>query len=173
MWGATDPQFNWLDMVVALRERGVIRAHVVAAVLGGDGAVGGGMDRNGVVALRASAARDSVPIIEARPLAALIDELLGRVNASIADARDAGHGETRPGLVINVGGALIGLGSCRESSELPPGLMTWALSCTRGTPGLANAVDARRYAAAARAQHPAARREIGASVRPGPAICAR
>jgi poly-gamma-glutamate system protein len=137
MWGATDPQFNWLDMAAALRERGVIRAHVVAAVLGGDGAVGGGMDRNGVVALRASAARDSVPIIEARPLEALIEELLGRVNASIADARDARHGETRPGLVINVGGALIGLGSCRESSELPPGLRTRALSCTGGTPGLA------------------------------------
>jgi poly-gamma-glutamate system protein len=73
-------------------------------------------------------------VIEARPLAALIEALLGRVNESIADA---GHGETRPGAVINVGGALIGLGSCRESSELPPGLTTRAPSCTGGTPGVA------------------------------------
>jgi poly-gamma-glutamate system protein len=134
MWGATDPQFNWLDMAAVLRERGVIRARVAAAVLGGDGAVGGGMDGAGGAALRASAAHDDVPVIEARPFAALVEALLGRVNASIADA---GHGETRLGAVINVGGALIGLGSCRESSELPPGLTTRAPSCTGGTAGVA------------------------------------
>jgi len=134
MWGATDLEFNWLDIAAVLRARGVIHARIAAAVLGGDGAVGGGIDAAGVAALRASAARDEVPLIEARPLAALIDALLGRVNASIADA--AG-GETRPGAVINVGGALIGLGSCREASELPPGLATRLPSCTVGTPGLA------------------------------------
>jgi poly-gamma-glutamate system protein len=134
MWGATDPEFNWLDMAAVLRARGVIRARIAAAVLGGDGAVGGGMDAAGVAALRASAARDGVPLIEARPLAALIDALLGRVNTSIADAK---RDETRPGAVINVGGALIGLGSCREAYELPPGLATRSPSCTAGTPGLA------------------------------------
>jgi poly-gamma-glutamate system protein len=121
-------------MAAALRARGVIRARVAAAVLGGDGAVGGGIDAAGIAALRASAARDEVLLIEARPLAALIEALLGRVNASIFDAaRD----ETRPGAVINVGGALIGLGSCREAAELPPGLATRAPSCAAGTPGLA------------------------------------
>jgi len=39
--------------------------------------------------------------------------------------------------VINVGGALIGLGSCRESHELPPGLTRKAPPCNDGTPGLA------------------------------------
>ena len=38
--------------------------------------------------------------------------------------------------MFNVGGALIGLGSCRESYEFPPGLTTRALPCTDGTPGL-------------------------------------
>jgi len=134
MWGATDLEFNWLDIASVLRARGVIRTHIAAAVLGGDGAIGGSMDAAGVAALRASAARDGVPVIEARPLAALIDALLGRVDASIADAA---RGETRPGAVINVGGALVGLGSCRESYEAPPGLATRAPSCTAGTPGLA------------------------------------
>src|SRR5262249_37215666 len=134
MWGATDPEFNWLDMAAALRARGVVRARVTAAVLGGDGAVGGGMDAAGIAALRASAGRDGVPLIEARPLAALIEAFAGRVNASISDAaRD----ETRPGAVVNVGGALIGLGSCREAAELPPGLATRQPSCAAGTPGLA------------------------------------
>src|SRR6266849_957949 len=99
MWGATDLEFNWLDIAAALRASGVIRARVAAAVLGGDGAVGGSMDAAGTAALRASAARDGVPIIEARPLAALIDALLSIVNTSIADTA---RSETRPGAVINV-----------------------------------------------------------------------
>jgi poly-gamma-glutamate system protein len=134
MWGATDPDFNWLDMAAVLRERGVIRTRVTAAVIGGDGAVGGGMDVAGVAALRASAARDGVPIIEARPLAALIDALLGEVRAPLAGMT---AGTTTPGAVFNVGGALIGLGNCRESYESPPGLTLRPLPCTDGTPGVA------------------------------------
>jgi poly-gamma-glutamate system protein len=129
MWGANDPEFNWLDMAALLRERGVIRARTSAAVLGGDGSVGGGMDSAGIAALHASAARDGVPIAEERPFATLVGALAGRVEAALGGAR--------PGAVVNVGGALIGLGSCRESYELPPGLHTRPLACTGGTPGLA------------------------------------
>src|SRR5262249_14674116 len=100
-----------------------------AAVLGGGGAIGGSMDADGVAALRRSAARDGVPIVEAKPVAALIDALLGSINAAAGDAR--------PRLVINVGGGLIGLGSCRESHELPPGLTRKPPPCSDGTPGLA------------------------------------
>jgi poly-gamma-glutamate system protein len=130
MWGANEPELNLLDMLAALREHNVIRTRAVAAVLGGGGAIGGNMDADGVAALRRSAARDGVPIIEARPVAALIDALLTRINAAAGNT-------TRPGAVINVGGALIGLGSCRESHEWPPGLTRRAPSCSDGTPGLA------------------------------------
>jgi poly-gamma-glutamate system protein len=129
MWGANEPELNLLDMLSALREHNVIRARATAAVLGGGGAIGGSMDTDGIAALRRSATRDGVPIIEARPVAALIDALLARINAAAGDAR--------PGAVINVGGALIGLGSCRESYEWPPGLARRAPSCSDGTPGLA------------------------------------
>lgn len=129
MWGANEPEFNMLDMLSTLREHNVIRARAIAAVLGGGGAVGGSMDADGVAALRRSAARDGVPIVEARPVAALIDALLARVNSAA--------GDVRPGAVINAGGALIGLGSCRESYEWPPGLTRTALPCSDGTPGLA------------------------------------
>jgi poly-gamma-glutamate system protein len=135
MWGAGEPEFNWLDMAQALRERGVIRARTIAAVLGGDGAVGGSMDAPAVAALRASAARDGVPLVEARPFAALVEAVLERVNAALADG-------VRPGAAINVGGALVGLGSCRESYELPPGLSKRPLPCTAGTPGLAMRLSA-------------------------------
>jgi poly-gamma-glutamate system protein len=129
MWGANEPEFNLIDMLATLRERNVIRSRAIAAVLGGGGAVGGSMDPDGVAALRRSAARDGVPLVEARPVAVLIDELLARIKAAAGDAR--------PGLVINVGGALIGLGSCRESHELPPGFTRKTPPCSDGTPGLA------------------------------------
>jgi poly-gamma-glutamate system protein len=129
MWGANEPGFNLIDMLAALREHNVIRTRAIAAVLGGGGAIGNSMDADGVAALRRSAARDGVPIVEVRPVAALIDALLGRINAAA--------GDTRPGLVINAGGALIGLGSCRESYEWPPGLTRRAPTCSDGSPGLA------------------------------------
>jgi poly-gamma-glutamate system protein len=129
MWGANEPEFNLIDMLATLRERNVIRTRAIAAVLGGGGAIGGGMDPDGVAALRRSAARDGVPIVEVRPVAALIDTLLAHINA--------GAGDARPGLVINAGGALIGLGSCRESYEWTPGLTRRAPPCSDGTPGLA------------------------------------
>jgi poly-gamma-glutamate system protein len=128
MWGANEPEFNLIDMLAALRERNVIRTRPIAAVLGGGGAIGGSMDADGVAALRGSATRDGVPIVEVRPVAALIEALLVRINAASGDAR--------PGAVINVGGALIGLGSCRESYEWPPGLTRRAPPCSDGTPGL-------------------------------------
>jgi poly-gamma-glutamate system protein len=130
MWGANDPAFNWLDMVAMLRARGVIRATILAAVLGGGGSVGINMDPEGVAALRVSAARDGVALVDVRPFADLVDQLLERLAA-------ATHGGPAPGLVVNVGGALIGLGSCRESYETQPGLMRRPLDCTAGTPGLA------------------------------------
>jgi poly-gamma-glutamate system protein len=129
MWGANEPEFNLIDMLSTLREHNVIHTRAVAAVLGGGGAIGGRMDPDGVAALRRSAARDGVPIIEARPVATLIDALLARITAAA--------GDTGPGAVINAGGALIGLGSCRESYEWPPGLTRRAPTCSDGTPGLA------------------------------------
>jgi poly-gamma-glutamate system protein len=128
MWGANEPEFNLLDMLSTLRQQNVIRTRAIVAVLGGGGAIGSSMDADGVAALRRSAARDGIPIIEARPVTALIDTLLAQVKVAA--------GET-PGAVINVGGALIGLGSCRESYEWPPGLTRKPLACSDGTPGLA------------------------------------
>ncbi|MFO1185811.1 MAG: poly-gamma-glutamate system protein [Bauldia sp.] len=130
MWGANHPEFNWLDMMTLLRARGVIRSAARVAVLGGDGGVAGGLEAPGVAQLRASAARDGIPIVEMRPFSALVDALLVDVRGALGDG-------VRPAIVVNVGGALVGLGSCRESYDLDPGLTGRALSCTDGTPGLA------------------------------------
>lgn len=129
-WGATDPDFNLLDIFHLLRQHGVIRTETAVTVLGGEGAVAGGMNPEAVEKLRASADRDHVPVVEVEPLAAMIDVLLDHVHETLGEA-------ARPGLVINVGGAVIGLGSCRESYEFPPGLTKRPVSCSDGTPGLA------------------------------------
>lgn len=128
MYGANDPDFNWLDMLALLNQKGVLHALPIAAVIGGEGATGASMDREGREALSRAAHRHGVELVERRPWAALVDELLMRIGRSLDGAKAA--------AVVNVGGAIIGLGTCRESYELPPGL-TRAVSCHDGAPGIA------------------------------------
>jgi poly-gamma-glutamate system protein len=69
----------------------------------------------------------------------LVDRLVERVDQVLGNA-------SSPGVVINVGGALVGLGSCPQSFEFPPGLSLRPAPCSRGAPGLvmrvANATNA-------------------------------
>ena len=87
------------------------------------------MDRAGVAALRSSAERDHIPLVEMRPLSMMIEAILERIGAGLPQGG-------RPAAIINVGGALIGLGTCRESYELPPGWVHMT-SCSEGAPGVA------------------------------------
>jgi poly-gamma-glutamate system protein len=128
-WGANNPEFNLLDMLAVLRERGLIRTPVTVAVIGGPDGAGAGMDDAARAALRASAARHGAPLVEARPLKAVIDGIVAAVDRALAGAR--------PGAVINVGGAVIGPGTCNESFTFPPGITTVPLPCSGGgTPGV-------------------------------------
>ena len=128
MWGANDPSFNLLDILSALRQRGIIKTKPFAAVIGGEGAIGAGMDKAGLAALRASAERENISLVDARPVSVMIDQLMAKVLQALPPGQ-------KPAAVINVGGALIGLGTCRESYEMPPGLLPKPV-CHDGTPGL-------------------------------------
>jgi poly-gamma-glutamate system protein len=127
-WGANNPEFTILDMLALLRDRGLIKTAVVATAIGGPNGAGSGMDAESVALIRASAARNGVPLVEAHPLAAVVDGLVAAATAALA-------GET-PGAVINVGGAVVGPGTCRESFNFPSGLSTTPVPCTAGTPGV-------------------------------------
>lgn len=129
MFGATDPQFTWLDMEATLRERGVLRSKPLLAVLGGGAGIGRSMEAPGAAALRASAARHGVPLADEGKLPPLIDEVEKRVLAAAGDP-------ARIGALINVGGAVVALGTCEDADRLPVGLSRTALPCSRGTPGL-------------------------------------
>ncbi|MET0429143.1 MAG: poly-gamma-glutamate system protein [Microvirga sp.] len=129
MFGATDPDFNILDMLGVLRRQGVLRTTTAMAVLGGEKGIGGDMEKDAADQLRASASREEVRLVDAPPYPAIIDRLLEEVD------RLLGAG-TRAGLVINVGGALVALGTCPESYGLQPGMTLHPADCREGTPGL-------------------------------------
>ncbi len=127
MWGATNPEFNLIDMLALLHSEGVLHTLPMAAVLGGEGAIASGIDADNVGILRASAIRAGIPLVEQASFPALIDDLVKRIAAASGG---------RPAALINVGGALIGLGSCRESFTFPPGLTLGTVPCTAGESGL-------------------------------------
>jgi poly-gamma-glutamate system protein len=127
MYGATDLEFSWLDIEAVLAEAGVIASRSLVSVIGGERAVGRGLEPAGRAALAASAHRHAVPIVEGASLAAVIDQLVAQVRAAVPGG---------PRLVINVGGSLVGIGTCAGNEALPPGLMHGPLACRQGTPGL-------------------------------------
>ena len=126
MFGATDPEFNLLDMLGMLQRDGVLQTRVKVAVLGGEQGVAGGMDPKAITLLRDSAAREDVPLVDQGSLPELVDHLLSHIETT----------GSKIGLVINVGGAIVALGSCPESYIFPPGLSARPTPCTKGTPGL-------------------------------------
>jgi poly-gamma-glutamate system protein len=75
MYGATDLAFSWLDIEAEMRAANIIKARTLVAVIGGERAVGRGMDPAGRAALTASAARHDIPIAEAQPLSALVAQV--------------------------------------------------------------------------------------------------
>jgi poly-gamma-glutamate system protein len=128
-WGANNPEFNILDMLALLRDRGVIRSNVAVTAIGGYDGAGAGMDEASRAALRASAARHAVPLVEAHPLSAVVDGLVVEANRAL--------GGRKPAAVINVGGAVIGPGTCIESFTFPSGVTRTPLPCSgSGSPGI-------------------------------------
>ncbi len=127
-FGANDPEFNIIDMLKLLRERGVISTKGVIAVLGGTDGAGGGQDAPSRASLHASAAADGIPVIDTQPLAAMVDELVAKARAELRG--------TEPGAVINVGAGIVGPGTCDESFTFPPGVTTTPVPCTAGTAGI-------------------------------------
>jgi poly-gamma-glutamate system protein len=129
MFGATDPALNILDMLGLLRRQGALKTRVAVAVLGGEKGVAGDMEEGAGAQLRASAVQEGVALVDTPPYPAIVDRLLEKVDESLGPG-------TRARLVINVGGALIALGTCPESYGLAPGMTMHPANCHTGTPGL-------------------------------------
>lgn len=127
MHGATDLAFTYLDLHGALVARGVVRTPVHVAAIGGTDGSGGGMDPEGIAAVRAAAERGGVALVEADTVAALVDA----VDAIAAEA----VGGAIAG-VVNVGGAVVGIGACVELLGIVDGTTTAPVRCVSGDAGL-------------------------------------
>jgi poly-gamma-glutamate system protein len=128
MWGATDLEFTWLDIEASIRRAGVIRSETTLALLGGVGTVGRDIDETGRAALRAAAARTSVPLQDERPLARAVERAYETALAGLQGAP--------PRLLVNVGGAQVALGTCEDAERMPTGFIRDTPDCKRGVPGL-------------------------------------
>ena len=79
-------------------------------------------------ALLESVRRANVPLIRGRSFSESVHE------AAAVMGLGAGS-ESKPAVLVNVGGSLLALGDCLEAADIPYGLISEPIRCTRGTPG--------------------------------------
>jgi poly-gamma-glutamate system protein len=134
MFGANDPEFGWLDMESAIQNAGIWQARTTAVVLGGESATAESLTGTGRDLLIRAARRNGYePIVAAD----LVELKLGVMKA-MSDAAPEGLV-----ALINVGGPVLGIGTCLDAYGLPNGLIRKRLPCDRGVTGLVHDFAAR------------------------------
>jgi len=114
-WGASDPNFSWLDVESLLQEKGIFPFRSDAATLGGSNDMGRGISPEG--------RRLGMEAIERNGLALLASENLEDAIAR----RDAFFTEPTPGgrskAYVSVGGEVVNLGNRLYEDFLPAGVL--------------------------------------------------
>jgi poly-gamma-glutamate system protein len=127
MYGATDPEFTWLDMEAVVERAGIWKARSIATVLGGESALGNSLTETGRDMLAAAAHRNGSQPLRAQDFATLKRE----VHSALRTAAPAGIV-----ALISSGGSVLSMGTCEDAYRLPTGLVRGRLSCLNGVPGL-------------------------------------
>ena len=112
-WGATDPEFTWLDMERELIQAGLWSWRSVAASLGGVGDGGGGLTPEGKELALAAIRRSGASLITAADLQGAIEH---RLQLYRGDAVEL------PPVLVNVGGSHVLFGQSGHRAPLPQGL---------------------------------------------------
>lgn len=112
-WGATDPEFTWLDMERTLNAAGVWTWRSEAASVGGVGDKGGGLTPEGRLLAEAAIRRSGAVLMVPGSLREAIDLRLERYR---------GPDGTLPAVLVNVGGGHVIFGGSGHRSPLPQGL---------------------------------------------------
>jgi poly-gamma-glutamate system protein len=128
-WGANDPEFNLIDILALLLDRGVIHTRPIALVLGGAGAEGRNMEPGMPAFLRARVVQYGIPLIENDSLPPIVDTLNGMIVA-------AAGGRQNLKLMVKVGGSVISVGSCPENLRYETDIRPRSVGCSGSTPGL-------------------------------------
>lgn len=132
MFGANDPEFGWLDMEAAVRRAGIWSASTAAVVLGGEGATAESLI--GREMLDRAARRNGYEPIVGGDLV----QLKRAAMKAMSEAAPEG-----PIALINIGGAVLGIGTCLDAYGLPTGLIRKKLPCEGGVTGLVHDFAAR------------------------------
>ena len=116
MFGATDPDFTWLDMESFLEGKSILPFHSLAASLGGGGDAGRGLSPAGRDLLIGAIRRNGVQLIDAPTVLEGV-----RQRVALYDSVAAVRGKPIK-LYINVGGGVASLGGAQNANLIPPGL---------------------------------------------------
>jgi len=112
-WGATDPEYTWLDMEKELQQAGLWNWRSSAASLGGVWDRGGGLTPEGKELAMTAILRSGVPLLAPATLREAIERRLDIYRS--VDGR-------LPDVLVNVGGNHVIFGEAGHSSPLPQGL---------------------------------------------------
>lgn len=116
MFGATDPDFTWLDMETAVDTLGLLPAHSLAASIGGGADQGRGLSPAGRQLLMDAIERNHVRLLDS-------PGVLEAVKARVALYDSVAKVRGRPiRLYVNVGGGVASLGGAQNGRLIPAGL---------------------------------------------------
>ncbi len=113
-WGATNPDFTWLDMESYLFEKKIFHFHSVAASIGGGHDKGRGLSGLGRQLIEKAIERTGLVSIQG-----------GNLEESIQKRMEIYDQEAKSHLIkayINIGGGLSSLGAAINGQRIPPGL---------------------------------------------------
>lgn len=113
MFGATDPDFTWLDMEKLLNEKGIFNYKSIAASIGGGRDLGRGLNQTGRELIIESIKRNEVQLVQENSLENNIKKKMGIFKESA---------EKPVKLYVNIGGGLSSLGNSISGKLLSPGL---------------------------------------------------
>lgn len=112
MFGATDPNFTWLDMEKLLNDKGVINYKSIAASYGGGSDIGRGLNIMGRELILKACERNSIPLIAET---SLLDNIKAKMD--IYNSKSLNYD-----LYINIGGGLSSVGNSVTAKLIKDGL---------------------------------------------------
>ena len=113
-WGATDPDFTWLDMEQLFESQGIFSFSSLAATHGGGDDMGRGLSPSGRQKILDAMHRNEVPQIASNNLEEAIVKRM-----ALYEEKSRGRLYR---AYVNVGGGLTSIGSSQNRSLIPPGL---------------------------------------------------
>ena len=113
MFGATDPDFTWLDMEEFFIKQNIFEYKSIAASIGGGRDLGRGLSKNGRELILANIEKNNVELVHNETLEQNISHKIGIYKTA---------SENNIALYVNIGGGLSSIGATINGRLITPGL---------------------------------------------------